>query len=241
MKHTWNLIPYRVLKTTYFKSGYVTPLLKKADLDVADVKSYRPITNLSVVSKLLERLVAQQLTTCLTDNGLLSDLQSAYRAHHSTETAVLKVLSDILFALDSGNLVLLTMLNLSAAFDSVDHDTLIWRLRTSYGLSVIAWFSSYLSGRIQHVRLTSTTSTPLAIVCGVPQGRSSDRSFFLLYVADLLSLVRRHQLSPHAFADDTQSYGLCRPGSTDDLSRRVSNCVDDVSSWQIFFNCSVQL
>ena len=68
-----------------FKSGYVTPLLKKADLDAADVKSYRPITNLSVVSKLLERLVAQQLTTFLTDNGL----QSTYRAHHSTETAML--------------------------------------------------------------------------------------------------------------------------------------------------------
>ena len=110
-----------------FKSGYVTPLLKKAGLDAADVKSYRPITNLSVVSKLLERLVAQQLTTYLTDNDLLPDLQSAYRAHHSTETAVLKVVGDILLALDSGNLALLSLLDLSAAFDTVDHDTLLRR------------------------------------------------------------------------------------------------------------------
>jgi len=98
--------------------------------------------------------------------------------------------------------------------------------------TVITWFSSYLSGRIQHVQLTSTTSTLSAIVCCVPQGSVLGPILFVLYVADLLSLVRRHQLSPHAFADDvTQIYGLCRPGSTDDLSRRVSICIDDVSSW----------
>jgi len=216
-----------------FKSGYITPRLKKADLDATDVKSYRPISNLFVLSKLLERLVAQQLVKYLMDNRLLPDLQSAYWASHSTETAVLEVLSDILLALDSRNIVVLTLIDLSAAFDSVDHDTLIRRLRTSYGLggTVITWFSSYLSGRTQHVRLTSTTSTPSAIVCGLPQGSVLEPILFILHVADLLYLVRRHQLSPHAFADDTQIYGLCRPGSTDDLARRVSNCVDDVTSW----------
>ena len=95
------------------------------------------------------RLVAQQLTTYLTDNGLLPGLQSAYRAHHSTETAVLKVVGDILLALDSGNLALLSLLDQSAAFYTVDHDTLLRRLQTSYGLDgvVIKWFASYLSGR----------------------------------------------------------------------------------------------
>ena len=79
-------------------------------------------------------------------NDLLPDLQSAYRAHHSTETAVLKVLSDILLALDTGDLAVLTLLDLSAAFDSVDHNTLLRRLQTSYGLSgnVMNWFASYL-------------------------------------------------------------------------------------------------
>ena len=107
------------------KSAYIMPILKKSDLDPLDAKSYRPISNLSVVSKLLERLVSRQLVAYLTDNDLFPDLQSAYRANHSTETAVLRVLSDILTALDSGNLVVLMLLDLSAAFDSVDHAALL--------------------------------------------------------------------------------------------------------------------
>ena len=94
----WSLEHGVVLST--FKSAYITPLLKKADLDPADARSYRPISNLSVISKLLERLVCKQLVEYLGDNDLLPHLQSAYRAHHSTKTAVLKVLSDILLASD---------------------------------------------------------------------------------------------------------------------------------------------
>ena len=132
-----------------FKSAYVTPLLKKADLDPDEAKSYRPISNLSVVSKLLERLVARQLLDYLTAEKLLPDRQSAYRAHHSTETAMLRVLSDILSAIDKGDLAVLALLDLSAAFDTVDHKTLLRRLETSYGLggSVLRWFRSYLTGR----------------------------------------------------------------------------------------------
>jgi len=86
------------------KAAYITRTLKKADLDPAEAKSYRPISNLSVLSKLLERLAAKQLVTYLKDNSLLPDRQSAYRAQHSTETAVLRVLADIPLPLDSGNL-----------------------------------------------------------------------------------------------------------------------------------------
>ena len=147
--------------------------MKKADLDAADVKSYRPITNLSVLSKLLERLVAQQLTEYLTENGLLPELQSAYRAHHLTETAMLKVMArgDILLALDSGNLAMLSLLDLSAAFDTVYHDTLLRRLQTSYGFDgiVIKRYISYLSGRVQYVRTPTTTSSRSPVVHGVPQ------------------------------------------------------------------------
>jgi len=110
----FNWSPEYGIVPSKMKAAYITPTVEKADMDPTDTKSFRPISNLSVLSKLLERLVCKRLVTYLKDNRLLPDLQSAYRAHHSTEIAVLKVLSDILFALDTGNLALLTLLDLSA-------------------------------------------------------------------------------------------------------------------------------
>jgi len=91
-------------------------------MDATDVRSFRPISNISVISKLLERLVARRLPKYLTVNNLLPRFQSAYRPHHSVETAVVKVLADILLAIDRGDLAGLALLDLSAAFDIVDHD-----------------------------------------------------------------------------------------------------------------------
>jgi len=119
---------------TVFESAYIRPLLKKPDLDPAKNMSYRPISNLSVLSKTLERLVARELLDYLYAADLMRDLQSAYRVNHSTETAVLNVLTDILRAVDSGDLAALALLDLSAAFDKVDHETLLHRLKQSNGL-----------------------------------------------------------------------------------------------------------
>ena len=128
---------------------------------------------------------------------------------------------------------MLTLLDLSAAFDSVDHDMLLRRLRETYGLSgvVMNWFASYLSGRLQHVRVSESSSSPSVLLYGVPQGSVLGPILFLLYTADLLQLIKHHQLNPHAFADDTQIYGSCQPFEADGLRKRMSTCVDDVSSW----------
>jgi Reverse transcriptase (RNA-dependent DNA polymerase) len=174
-----------------FKTAYITPLLKKYDLDPDETKSYRPISNFLVLYKTLERVVARQLIDYLNAAEILPDVQSAYRAHHSTETAVLKVLADILRAVDSGELAALAMLDLSAAFDPLDNETLLTPLNKSYGLVGCAhdWFQSYLSGRFQSVRCGGSSSTPTLLICGVPQGSVLGPIRFLIYTADLLRLI----------------------------------------------------
>lgn len=216
-----------------FKVAYITPLLKKADMDPTDVRSYRPISNLSVVSKLLERRVARQLLSHLQRSGLLPRLQSAYRANHSTETAVSKVLSDILLAIDAGDLSALVLLDLSAAFDTVDHHILLRRLETSFGLkgTVLQWLKSYLVGRRQYVRKGPSASSPACIGCGVPQGSVLGPILFLLYTADLSCVIESHGLCCHFYADDSQIYGYCRPHATPDLTVSLSACIDDVWTW----------
>ena len=107
------------------KSAIVVPVLKKKNLEPNDSKNYRPISNLPFVSKLLERVIASQLTFYLNTNHLLPDCQSAYRSSFSTESALVKVTSDISLAADKGKLTLLMMLDLSAAFDAADHEILL--------------------------------------------------------------------------------------------------------------------
>ena len=117
-----------------FKEAFVSSVVKKPGLDATDTSSCRPISNLSVLSKLLERLVVSQLMKYLTSADLPL-LQSGFRPDHSTETAVLRVMSDILQTVDRGDSAALILLDLSAAFVTVDHSILLQRLQTSFGIS----------------------------------------------------------------------------------------------------------
>jgi len=208
---------------TVFMEAYIMPLIKKADLDMDGVRSYRPISNLSVLSKLLERLVSRQFLDYITMAGLMPAFQSAYRQFHSTETAVLKVLADILHALDNGDVAVLMLLDLSAAFDTVDHAILLQRLETSYGIGgcALRCFMLYLSDRTQHVCRGMSVSDIIVLLCRVPQGSILGPILFLLYTADLLRLVWHHNLRPHLYADDRHtnlwlllSYSSCPTPAT---------------------------
>jgi len=132
---------------TAIKSALITPLIKKPD-----PRSYGPISNLSVVSKLLEHVIFRQLYSYLSAADLLPRLQSAYWTHHSTETAVLKLLTDILYAVDDGDLSFLALLVLSAAFGTVGHDVLLTRLKVfSISGAALDWFQSYMTSKVECV------------------------------------------------------------------------------------------
>ena len=115
------------------KRAFLTPLIKKIILDAEILKNYRPVSNLSFLSKLIERIVCVQLVNHLDKNGLYEVFQSAYRQLHSTETALLRVQNDILQAVDSRGGAILVLLDLSAAFDTIDHEKLIRTLDIYYG------------------------------------------------------------------------------------------------------------
>jgi len=135
------------------KQAIVTPKLKKESLDRNEVKNYRPVSNLSFISKLIERIVMKQLLSHLISNDLMPLYQSGYQQFHSTETALLQVTSELYASMDEQKVSLLALLDMNAAFDCVDHVLLLDKLSSNYGLSetVKMWFESYLHERTQQV------------------------------------------------------------------------------------------
>ena len=216
-----------------FKKAVVRPLLKKAGSDISQMKNFRPVSNLSFLSKLLERVVQKRLQEFLDSNNLMPVTQSAYRQYHSTETAVTKVYDDLLLAADKGDVSALCLLDLTAAFDTVDHDLLILRLERQFGLRgvVLRWFSSYLSDRTFQVVYGGCTSSVIIIVCSVPQGSVLGPRLFILYTADLADVAAAHDVNIHSYADDTQLYLQCQREDMTTAIRRLESCTSDVSHW----------
>ena len=196
---------------TCLKSTVLSPLLKKPDADFLQFKNFRPISNLSVLSKIIEKSVALQLINYLANNNLHGTFQSAHKVDHSTETVMVKVQHDILYVIDSNRAVVLLLLDLSAAFDTVSHAILLNRLSQRYGItgSVQEWFASYPSSRSQFVQIECSTSSLLELNCGVPQGSVIGPPLYVLYTSPVADIIKSHNLMYHLYAADTQPYKLC--------------------------------
>ena len=138
---------------------------------------------MKALSKIIEKRVALQLNNYLTNNNLHETFQSAYKVHHSTETVMVKVQDDILHGIDSNRAVVLFMLDLSAAFDTVSHEILLNRLTQRYGItgSLQKWFASYLLSRTQFVQIECSISSLREVNCGVPQGSVLGPLLYVLY------------------------------------------------------------
>ena len=177
-----------------FKTAIVKPILKKSNLDSQTLSNYRPISNLPFISKILEKLVFNQLHKFLSNNNVFEQFQSGFRANHSTETALVKVLNDLRINSDKKNISVLVLLDLSSAFDTIDHDILLARLENRVGLAgnVLKWFRSYLTGRDFFVSLGDNASEKVEMTCGVPQGSILGPMLFNLYMLPLGSVIRKH-------------------------------------------------
>ena len=148
-----------------FKLAQVTPLLKKAGLDKSLPSSYHPISNLNNISKLLERLILICIRDHISSPSNFNPFQSAYRKYYSTETALLLALDNVYSSIDQGSSTLLVSLDLSTAFDILDHDILLNRLLTSFGISGSAfdWFHSYLSPEINLYAFNQPSPPPPSV------------------------------------------------------------------------------
>ena len=218
-----------------FRLAVISPILKKSGLDPTNILNYRPISNLSFLSKFLERVVKVQLFAHLDANSLLPETQSAYRACHSTESgsALLKVTSDALMAAVQGEVTLLGLLDLSSAFDCVDHGIFLRRMKISFGVTdcALAWTASYLCDRCQRVHYNGVDSRTVSISCGVPQGSVLGPAYFLLYSANVFEITRRYGFLIHGYADDLQLYQHCASSDMVSLNIRFINCLQGIQEW----------
>ena len=216
------------------KAALVRPLLKKASLDSDVLGNYRPVSNLSFLSKLIEKCSHLQLTEHIAKNNLFPNLQSGYRKGHSCETAVIKIHNDVLMAMDRKSHVILMLIDLSAAFDTINHEYLLRRLQKIYNIDgdVLLWIKSYLSNRTFRVNVNGTYSEEAELLIGVPQGSILGPLLFILYTKGLQSLASKYNFSIHLYADDTQIYFEYDPkGDCVPIIEALKKCFSDIKSW----------
>jgi len=216
-----------------FKNAIVTPLLKKPSLDSSNLNNYRPISNLPYIAKITEKVVVKQINKHISQHSLHEPLQSAYKAYHSTETALLKVYDDILDNIDNKKYTILILLDLSAAFDTVDHKILLRRLSSSFGItgSALNWLKSYFENRTQHVLINGHHSAPHTLIYGMPQGSVIGPFGFTCYSTPIGNICRKHNVHYHLYADDTQLYFSFSLSDRDSATSKIERCIEEIKQW----------
>ena len=187
------------------------------------------------MARVIEKVILGRLNEHLINNSRFDPLQSAYRDKHSTETALIKVQNDILSALDAGSSAILLMLDLSAAFDTIDHDISLSRLCNVYGITgnALDWSRSYLTGRIQRVVIEDSVSVDQELDFEIPQGSVLGPRIYCMYTKPVSDIIQRHGLSHHSYADDTQLYMTMDHSNNDwrDGLARIELCVPEIGEW----------
>ena len=240
LPHTLNvltdIINQSIATSTFpdqWKTASIRPLPKIAN--PSTLKDLRPISILPCVSKVLEKIVSRQLSLFLEQNHILPDLQSGFRKQRSTSTALLDVTDNILCDQDKGMCTVLVLLDFSRAFDAINIQLLISKLKY-YGFdhNAVKWFQSYLSNRQQLVDLrlsdgTTLRSAPIPVDRGVPQGSILGPIIFILYCADIIRCLQRCKY--HIYADDVQLYISFKPDEYDTAIKALNDDLQRIAEW----------
>ena len=228
--HEENMFPSK------HKHATIRPAINDMDEDTEEYNNYRPISNTSFIAKLLEKTALIELNTHVKAYNLHAENQSGYREKHSCETAMVKIINDINDMIENGNMVALILLDLSAAFDTVDHEILTTRLRTDFGLTsqVLKWIVSYLTNRSFSVNIRKEHSNRQWLNYGVPQGSLLGPILFILYTKDITKIANKHKLSIRMYADDTQLYigfQAIVPSNVVITESTIHECLDEIKQW----------
>ena len=236
LPHFETLVNLSITNSSFdgLKEAHVVPILKSLQLDKEDFKSYRPVSLLSFVSKLTERVVHARITDYLSSNNLHVPSQYGYKRHHSCETFLLKLIDDILVTVDRKLGVVVLIIDLSAAFDTVDHNVLLNILQNKFHItgSALSWFKSFLSGRTQSVKIGDSLSSTLTILYGVPQGSILGPLLFNLYCSSLPEAFSCAGFDSMGYADD--NLGLRVFPAFSKLSTLFSDvpaCLSSIFQW----------
>ena len=220
------------------KDSVINPLLKKAGIDSELLKNYRPVTNELYISKLIEKLVSIRLFKHMSLNNLHSKYQHGYKVFHGTETLLLKLVNDVLIGFDSNHATILLLIDLSAAFDTVDIDKLLDILESNIGITgtALQWFKSFLTGRTQRVKIKNSLSDTLSVLFGVPQGSVLGPILFNIYISSLSHVIKNAGFNTSGYADDNNAYKLfALTFQSNIITKQLPDLLDQINEWMDLF------
>ena len=187
------------------------------------------------MSKVIEKVITSRIISHIENNAIIDKFQSAYKCGHSTETALLRVYSDIVTTIGKENGSFLVLPDLSAAFDTIDHSNLFDILEKYVGITgdALQLMKSYFSDRSQSTRIESIMSDIVHIICGVPQGSVLGPLKFCIQLLPLGAILRYHGIGYHIYADDTQLYLSFKCDNPSITLSKLNNCISDIRAWMI--------
>ena len=214
-----------------WKCARVTPLFKKGE--ASDLNNYQPISAISVIATVFEKIVYEQLYNFLSNEDIMiSTHQSGFRSLHSTVTVLLEATDNWAFNIDRGNVNAVVFLDLKKAFDTVDHDILLSKMNL-YGIQGIAldWFRSYLTNRTLRCLVNGSLSRICSHKCRVPKGTILGPLLFLIYINDLPNCLTSCQ--PRMYADDTSSYITYADVDVNSIQLNLNHDLGNLNKWLI--------